>query len=333
MAGPAELNPDLGPELTLSGPELAPELADAFIRWRAWLQSERRYSEHTLVGYERDLTGFLVFMTRHLGQTPTFANLGALKALDFRAYLARRRGDGLGPASLARALSAVRGFFRFCERQGFFDNAAIHGLRTPKLPHGIPKPLEVNEAVTVLDEISSLSKVPWVQARDVAVLTLLYACGLRIAEVLDLNRHQAPLSDSLMVRGKGGKDRLVPVLPVAVQAVKHYLDHCPYELPAAGPLFLGKRGKRLNQRVVRAQMQKLRLALNLPATATPHALRHSFATHLLAGGGDLRTIQELLGHASLSTTQRYTEVNSEHLLAVYRAAKSKMAAKKKKGDT
>ncbi|MBT4046251.1 MAG: tyrosine recombinase XerC [Rhodospirillaceae bacterium] len=320
MAGPAELN------------QWPPELADALGRWREWLRSERRYSEHTLVGYERDLSGFLDFITQHIGQAPTFADLGSLKALDFRAYLARRRGDGLGPASLARALSAVRGFFRFCERQGFFANAAIHGLRTPKQPHGVPKPLEVNEAVVAVNEIAALSDVPWVQARDVAVLTLLYACGLRIAEALDLNRDQVPLSNSLMIRGKGGKDRLVPVLPIAVKAVDEYLSLCPYDLPRPGPLFLGVRGKRLNQRIVRAQMQKLRLALNLPSTATPHALRHSFATHLLAGGGDLRTIQELLGHASLSTTQRYTEVNSQHLLEVYRKAQNKMAAKKKKGD-
>ena len=301
-------------------PRYGADVADAVARWRTWLQSERRYSAHTLTGYERDLNGFLEFIARHLGQAPDLDDLGALKTTDFRAYLARRHGDGLSPASLARALSAVRGFFRFCERRGLFANAAVHGLRTPKQPHGVPKPLTVNEAVAAVEDVAMLSDEPWVQARDVAVLTLLYGCGLRIAEALELNRDQAPLDDSLMVRGKGGKDRLVPVLPVVAQAVRDYLDLCPYELPGQGPLFLGVRGKRLNQRIVRGQMQKLRMALGLPSTATPHALRHSFATHLLAGGGDLRTIQELLGHASLSTTQRYTEVDAAHLLDVYRKA-------------
>ena len=311
MAGSVQLSPHHGAGV-----------GDAVARWRTWLQSERRYSEHTLSGYERDLNGFLDFVTQHLGQAPGLDDLGALRTLDFRAYLARRHGDGLGPASLARALSAVRSFFRFCERQDLAANAAIHGLRTPKQPHGLPKPLPVNEAVAVVEEVAMLSDEGWVQARDVAVLTLLYGCGLRIAEALALNRAQAPLEDSLMVRGKGGKQRLVPVLPVVSKAVRAYLDLCPHDLPAQGPLFLGVRGKRLNQRIVRARMQQLRITLGLSATATPHALRHSFATHLLAGGGDLRTIQELLGHASLSTTQRYTEVSSEHLLQVYRGAQA-----------
>ena len=296
------------------------DVAAAAARWRTWLQSERRYSEHTLTGYNRDLNGFLEFVAQHLGRAPGLDDLAALRSLDFRAYLARRRNDGLAPASLARALSVVRGFFRFCERQGLLANAAIHNLRTPKQPHGVPKPLTVNEAAAALDAVAMLSDEPWVQARDAAVLTLLYGCGLRIAEALGLNRDQAPLQDSLMVRGKGGKERLVPVLPVVAAAVRAYLDLCPFELPGQGPLFLGVRGKRLDQRIVRGQMQRLRIALGLPATATPHALRHSFATHLLSGGGDLRTIQELLGHASLSTTQRYTEVNAEHLLDVYRKA-------------
>ena len=307
------------------------DVADATARWRSWLRSERRYSPHTLTGYDRDLQVFLDFVAQHLGRTPGLDDLGALQTLDFRAYLARRRNDGLGPASLARALSAVRSFFRFCERQELLANAAIHGLRTPKQPHGVPKPLTVNEAVGAVEDVAMLSDQPWVQARDVAVLTLLYGCGLRIAEALALNRDQAPLQESLIVRGKGAKERLIPVLLVVRRAVDAYLDLCPYDLSvrgAAEPLFLGVRGKRLNQRIVRARMQQLRITMGLPSTATPHALRHSFATHLLAGGGDLRTIQELLGHASLSTTQRYTEVNSEHLLKVYREAQA--VAKKRK---
>ncbi len=306
-------------------------MADAVGRWMEWLRSERRYSEHTLNGYDRDLNGFLDFMVQHLGQAPDLEDLAGLRTLDFRAYLARRSADGLGPASLARSLSAVRGFFRFCERQELFKNPAIHSLGTPKRPHGVPKPLTVNEAATALAEVTILSDEPWVQARDLSVLVLLYGCGLRIAEALDLNRDQLPLGDTLMIKGKGGKERLVPVLPVVRHAVRAYLDLCPFDLPDSGPLFLGVRGGRLNQRIVRLQMQKLRVALSLPATATPHALRHSFATHLLAGGGDLRTIQELLGHASLSTTQRYTEVNEERLLDVYNKAHPQARGKKKGG--
>ena len=330
MAGSVELTPLRNADVT-----------NAIARWRTWLRSERRYSPHTLIGYERDLQTFLYIITEILiekseeikdpGWAPGLDELGALGAPEFRGYLAQRKGAGRGPASLARGLSAVRGFFRFCERQDLLANAAIHGLRTPKQPHGVPKPLTVNEAVGAVEDVAMLSDTPWVQARDVGVLTLLYGCGLRIAEALALNRDQAPLQDSLIVRGKGGKERLVPVLPVVRRAVDAYLEYCPYNFPGQGaekPLFLGVRGKRLNQRIVRARMQQLRITLGLPSTATPHALRHSFATHLLAGGGDLRTIQELLGHASLSTTQRYTEVNSEHLLKVYREAQA--VAKKRK---
>ena len=307
------------------------DLADAVGGWMQWLRSERRYSVHTLTGYDRDLNGFLDFMVLHLGEIPDLEHLAGLRALDFRAFLARRRNDGLGPASLARALSVVRGFFRFCEREELFRNAAIHGLRTPKQPHGVPKPLTVKEAATTLTEITTLSEETWVQARDLAVLALLYGCGLRIAEALDLNRGQAPLGDVLMIKGKGGKERLVPILAVVRHVVGAYIKLCPFEVPGNGPLFLGVRGKRLNQRIIRAQMQRLRSALNLPSTATPHALRHSFATHLLSGGGDLRTIQELLGHASLSTTQRYTEVDAAHMLDVYRSAHPQENIKKKKG--
>ena len=334
MVGSAQLT---CPPKGWRGANLTPALAAAVDRWMRWLRSERRYSEHTLVGYDRDLKVFLEFMPLHLehprGQVfqVEAAHLAGLHARDFRAYLAWRLKNGLGPASLARGLSVVRGFFRFCEREDLFRNAAIHGLRTPKQPHGVPKPLTVREAKTALGKITTVSGEPWVQARDLAVLALLYGCGLRIAEALDLNRHQAPFGDVLMVKGKGGKERLVPVLPVVRHAANDYLTLCPHAVAGDGPLFLGVRGGRLDQRIIRAQMQKMRIALGLPSTASPHALRHSFATHLLAGGGDLRTIQELLGHASLSTTQRYTEVDSAHLLNVYRSAHPREKTKKKKG--
>ena len=323
---------------------LSAKLVDAVGRWKKWLRSERRNSIHTERAYDRELDWFLKFQLQHDDGIVelNLDDLANLEITDFRAYLAdRNRGEvgkrskGLKPATLARALSAIRSFFRFCEREELFANSAIHQLRTPKRPHGIPKALTVSEAATTLSEIALVSEKPWVQARDVAVLTLLYCCGLRISEALELNRSQVPFGDSLMIRGKGGKDRVVPVLPVVRNAVRAYLDLNPFKVAQNGPLFVGVQGKRLNQRIVRAQMQKLRVSIGLPSTATPHALRHSFATHLLAGGGDLRTIQELLGHASLSTTQRYTEVDEERLMAVYKGAhpqeRSRKTEKKKGG--
>ena len=340
-------------DLTLT---LSAELADAVGRWKEYLISERRYSLHTLRGYDRELQRFLKFQMQHLQVSDEdnkdidelkLDHLAKLKIADFRAYLADRQrcavnksGKQLEPATLARALSAVRVYFRFCERQNIFSNWAIYNLRTPKLPHGVPKPLTVSESEKALGKINSVSKITWVQARDNAVLLLLYGCGLRVSEALELNRSNVPLGEALMIRGKGGKDRLVPVLPKVREAVQDYLEELrlasPFPVADNGPLFLGVRGKRLDQRVVRAQMKKLRDELGLPSTTTPHALRHSFATHLLAGGGDLRTIQELLGHASLSTTQRYTEVDEERLMAVYREAhprgRSRKSEKKKGGQ-
>ena len=211
----------------------------------------------------------------------------------------------------------MRSFYRFCERDGTLKNGAIHLVQSPKLPHSVPRPLSVDGAKAVIGEVANLSEEDWIGARDTAVITLLYGCGLRISEALGLERNQAPLGDMLRITGKGGKQRLVPVLPVVADAVEAYLEACPYPLSDGDPLFVGKRGKRLNPRLIQGRLQVLRAALGLPPSATPHALRHSFATHLLSGGGDLRTIQELLGHASLSTTQHYTEVDTERLLDVY----------------
>jgi len=310
MAGPAGLKLSY----------LAPDLQQAGAAWLTWLVSERRLAARTVEAYTRDLEAFLDFLTAHRGAAPDLAMLAALKPADFRSYLARRRHDGLTGASLARALSSIRSFFRFCDRRGLVANAAIDVIHTPKRPAAIPKPLSIVEAAETVEQAGSMSEQPWLQARDTAVLLLLYGCGLRISEALGLDRDEAPLGDSLRVTGKGGKERLVPVLPVVREAVDRYLELCPLPLAMDGPLFVGARGRRLNPRLIQQRMQQLRGALGLPADATPHALRHSFATHLLGSGGDLRTIQELLGHASLSTTQRYTAVNSEKLLTSYRRA-------------
>jgi integrase/recombinase XerC len=306
---------------------LTADLQQARARWRRWLESERRVAPLTLAAYLRDGDAFLDFMTRHTGGRPSLATLAALTPGDFRSWLAWRRGAEYLASSTGRALAAVRSFYRFLDREGLAENPAVGLVRGPKRPHGVPRPLEPDEAKAVIGGAGAGPGPAWIAARDAAVLTLLYGLGLRISEALGLERGAAPLSDSLLIRGKGGKERLVPVLPAVRRAVDRYLELCPFAPAADGPLFVGARGGRLGPRPVQALMQRLRGALGLPATATPHALRHSFATHLLGGGGDLRAIQELLGHASLSTTQRYTEVDTEQLLAIYRLShpRAKMA--------
>ena len=294
-----------------------PAVVSAVLDWHAWLADERRMSKHTTDAYGRDLAAFFRFLTDHLGHPPGLGDLETLKAADFRGYLAARANAGLSRASIARALSAIRNFFRFLERHDLARNAAVGMVRTPKLPRSVPKALTPDDAIGVIGAVSRLGGAEWIAKRDTALLMLLYGCGLRIGEALGLNRGQAPRGSTMIVDGKGGRQRLVPVLMVVRRALDDYLADCPYPLTDDGPLFVGARGKRLNAGVAQAQMRQARGLLGLPDTATPHALRHSFATHLLSGGGDLRTIQELLGHASLSTTQRYTEVDAGHLKAVY----------------
>lgn len=298
----------------------ADDLRAAIGLWLAWLAGERRASPHTVAAYGRDLARFLDFLREHQGGLPDLAAIDRLRAADFRAHLAHRAGDALERSTLARLLSVLRGFIRFLQRRGLASTTALAALRGPKLPAGVPKPLGVDDAAAALAAVPDLSHGNWQGKRDAAVLTLLYGCGLRISEALGLHRGEAPLGDWLRITGKGGKERLLPVLPAVCEAIAAYLAVCPLPLPEAGPLFRGARGGPLHPRHVQRQMVRLRGFLGLPETATPHALRHSFATHLLAGGGDLRAIQELLGHASLSTTQRYTSVDTERLLAVYRAA-------------
>jgi integrase/recombinase XerC len=299
-----------------------PALAGALVEWRAWLADERRASPHTVSAYETDLAGFFDFLSDHLGGDATLADLAALKAADLRAWLAHRARDGLARTSTARAMSTVRGFFRRLEKRDLVNNPAVRAVRTPKLPQSTPKPLSEQGAREVMATVGAMAKEPWIAKRDAAVLLLLYGCGLRIGEALGLTRGRLHdmAKGAMTVRGKGNKDRMVPVLPVVTDAVRDYLAACPFAGDDADPLFLGARGKLLDPAIVQKEMRAVRRALNLPETATPHALRHSFATHLLGGGGDLRTIQELLGHASLSTTQRYTAVDSAKLLDVYRAA-------------
>lgn len=310
MAAPAELT------LPTAAPALAAEIAD----WIDWLRSEKRVSPHTIDAYRRDLGGFIGFLGGHLGRQPDLSDIATLRPSDYRAWLAARSREDFGKNSTARALSVVRGFHRFLDRRGHPVSAAIGAVRGPRVPRSLPRAITAGEAIDALEGVQDFASEGWVGLRDTAVLTLLYGCGLRIGEAVGLTRRNAPLGESLTLVGKGNKTRMVPVLPAVRAATKAYLDAVPFRLDPEGPLFVGVRGKQLSPRRVQEAMAKLRGWLGLPEEATPHALRHSFATHLLAGGGDLRAIQELLGHASLSTTQRYTDVDAARLLDIHRAA-------------
>jgi integrase/recombinase XerC len=304
-------------------------LAAAREAWRDWLRSERRLSGHTLTAYEHDVAEFVAFMTKYLGAPPTLAQLGKLKPAEFRAWLADRAHQGLARTSTARAFSSVRSFFRFLDKRDLAHNASIAAIQTPKLPHSVPKALSERDMEELLEQPPAGTQRGdgWIEQRDTAILLLLYGAGLRIGEALGLAKATVDSlldhgQDTLDITGKGNKTRLVPLLPAALEALAAYRDACPF-MKALGPrdaFFLGARGAPLDPAIVQKRVRDLRRQLGLADSVTPHALRHSFATHLLAAGGDLRTIQELLGHASLSTTQRYTDVDAARLSAVYRAA-------------
>ncbi len=298
------------------------DLADAACAWLGALGNERRLAPKTLEAYGRDLRQFLHFLAGHLGSAPGLGTMSALAPADIRAFLAARRRAGAGARTLARQMAALRSFARHCNRHGLASTDAFRAVRTPKTGHSVPKALTVPDAGALIDTAGIMTEEPWIAARDIAVLTLLYGCGLRISEALALTPKSAPVSSDAMLRvtGKGGRERLVPVLPVVACAVGDYLRLCPHPLRHDEPMFRGVRGGPLQPAIVQRSVRNLRAALGLEETATPHALRHSFATHLLGRGGDLRTIQELLGHASLSTTQIYTDVDTERLLDVYASA-------------
>ena len=301
---------------------IAPDVVAEIGRWRAYLGAERRMSPKTLEAYERDVGQFLGFLAEHLGAPPSLKTLAKITPADVRAFMASRRADGAGNRTLMRSLAGARSFARFLERNGKGKVGALAAIRAPKLARTLPKPLAASAAkqMTDIDLRAGEDRETWILARDAAVLALLYGCGLRISEALGLKRGDANGKDALTVTGKGNKTRMVPVLPQVTKAIADYITLCPYDLPADGPLFVGARGGPLSPRIVQLAMATLRGALGLPDTATPHALRHSFATHLLGRGGDLRSIQELLGHASLSTTQIYTAVDTARLLEVYASA-------------
>lgn len=291
-------------------------------QWTAHLRDERRFSDNSVAAYERDVAAFLGFLSGHLGGEPSATDLAELEPRDLRAYLAHRRQgpDALGDRSISRALAAIRSFYRYLERRHGVKNARLSLVRGPKLKRSLPRPVSEGAARNLISEAMSSGADEWQGARDAALLTLLYAAGLRISEALALTGADLPLPEVLRVQGKGGKERVVPLLSQAREAVSRYVDMCPYAIDEDAPLFRASRGGAFSPRMAQALMERLRMALGLPASATPHALRHAFATHLLANGADLRAIQDLLGHESLSTTQTYTSVEAQKILQAYRRA-------------
>jgi integrase/recombinase XerC len=303
----------------------ADDIAREMTHWLSHLRAERRLSPKTLEAYARDVRQCLMFLSEHWGERVTLARFSALEASDVRAFMAMRRADDIGSRSLMRALAGLRSFGRFLEREGKGRVGALSAIRAPKIGKSLPKPIQVAAAKRFADadERAGEDRDPWIWARDAAVMALLYGSGLRISEALGLKRRDVPLpgaGDVLIVTGKGNKTRMVPVLQNVLALIQDYVAMCPHPLPQEGPIFVGARGGPLSPRIIQLTMERLRGALGLPDSATPHALRHSFATHLLTRGGDLRAIQELLGHASLSTTQIYTGIDSERLFEVYRSA-------------
>ncbi len=302
---------------------ISPACRDALQHWLDSLGALSGRSENTLNAYRGDVAEFLSFMALHHGAQQGLGALERITVPDMRAWMAQQRSSGVGARSLARKLSAVKSFYRWlAEREGF-EPTAVLSTRAPKFTKKLPRPLAEDAAKAMIETVELQSGNDWVAARDVAVVTLLYGCGLRISEALSLTGADAPLAQTIRIVGKGDKERIVPVLPAARDAVDAYLRLCPHPQEPNSPLFRGVRGGALNARAIQAAMANARMQLGLPSTATPHAMRHSFATHLLSAGGDLRSIQELLGHASLSTTQTYTAVDTARLMEVYNRAHPK----------
>lgn len=295
----------------------AADLSDKYALWVNYLTHEKRFSRHTLRAYTSDLQYFCDFLTKHLGKPPSMQDLSETSLRDFRAWLTKKTVDGASASTRSRSLSSVRNFVTWLDKNGHLHNAAIGNIRTPKLPRRLPRALPPKQAKEVIDHADELPDAPWVGLRDRALFMLLYGCGLRIDEALQLNFGNRPQQGEVRVMGKGSKERMVPVIPIVEKLLGEYLAACPYPMEKETPLFLGSRGGRLNQGVAQRELRNLRKAFGLPESVTPHALRHSFATHILVNGGDLRTIQELLGHASVSTTQRYLDFDNAQLMQIY----------------
>mgnify|MGYP003123519640 CR=1 FL=1 len=302
---------------------ISPAARGAMETWLSHEQALKNAAKNTLTAYKIDVENFMAFMADHRDGPPGLEALTGLRKQEMRAWMAHERSGGVGGRSLARGLSAVKTFFRWLEQRHDVDASRVLATRTPKFANKLPRPLSTTAAVDMIDCIDTQAEEPWIGARDAAVLTMLYGCGLRINEALDLSGSDCPLADVMHITGKGGADRIVPVLPAVKNAVNRYVKLCPFPVQNNMPLFRGLRGARLKAGLVQKAMRSARMTLGLPDTATPHALRHSFATHLMNSGGDLRTIQELLGHKYLSSTQGYTAVSNTRLMEVYNASHPK----------
>lgn len=290
---------------------------ELLVEWKSWLEHEKKYSAHTIRSYDQEILAFVEFITKYKEQIATLELLDKLDIKDLRSWLAYRHKDGFSFKSTAHVLSVLRRFYNYFNRNGVLDNQAVFHLKTPKIDKSLPRSLSSEDAVDSTKTISLLARDDWQGTRDVALLTLIYGCGLRISEALSLKLSDMPLGDVLRITGKGNKERELPILPIVRQAIDKYLAACPYALEENDYIFVGARGKHLRPEVFRKQLRNLRNSFGLPESTTPHSFRHSFATHLLEQGGDLRTIQELLGHTSLSSTQVYTQTDSKRLLDIY----------------
>ena len=286
--------------------------------WSRFACDFKRYSLNTVRSYSRDIRFFLVFVEFHLGNKISLQSLKNLKPIDFRSWLADERKFGTSPESLARYVSSVREFYNWLNEKKSLANFSVFSIQLPRKKKKLPRPISEVNVMKLLSLTSKNRSIPWLAARNAAVLLLLYGCGLRISEALGLKRKNYPFGDFIKVQGKGNKERIIPIIPIVKSYIDKYVELCPFQKMDCEHLFVGKRGKKLNPRIVQQEISNLRLQLGLPATTTPHALRHSFATHLLSAGGDLRTIQELLGHVSLTSTQIYTDVDEARLMKVYK---------------
>lgn len=301
-------------------PATAPDLAAKYAEWVTYLSLEKHFSKHTLRAYTADMEYFFGFLTRHLGKPPSMNDLGDATIRDFRSWLSKKTMEGAGAATRARSLASVRNFLKWLDRNGHLHNPAISSIRTPKLPKKIPRALPPKQAREVVENADAIPKENWIGMRDRALFMLLYGCGLRIDEALQLDFGTRPMNGEVRVMGKGSKERMVPVIPVVERMLNEYLAVVPFAMEKDTPLFRGAKGGRLAQGVAQRDLRNLRKSIGLPESVTPHALRHSFATHILVNGADLRTIQELLGHASVSTTQRYTDYDNAQLMDIYMKA-------------
>ena len=291
-----------------------------FKSWIDNLSNIRDLSENTVISYKNDIQKFFIFLESHLGSPPNINNIKKLEISDFRSFLSYQRNNGINSNSIARNVSSLKSFFNHLIKEEIIENSAISSLKSPKLKKSLPRPINVDLAIKVIKQAEEIEEEKWIGLRNKAILLLLYGCGLRISEALSLNYNDVQNEDHILIKGKGEKERIVPMMPYIKKGIENYLEACPKEIVSDEALFIGKRFSRLSPRIIQYALEKIRTTLSLPETATPHALRHSFATHLLDSGGDLRTIQELLGHSSLSTTQKYTKVETSKLLDTYKKA-------------